>query len=201
MAQTEYLTPTTALQAVNRMLEAIGQAPIASLLAADTNVDAELALNILYDSSREIQQEGWHFNQEMEYVIDPNEDTGEITLPSSTLRVWRIYGAGLGGDDKDLVVRGNRLYDRIGHTFNIGLSVKVDLTIALPFDQLPQPFRTWVNIRAVRRFTAGKTVSSTAVSFTSEDEKIAWRAAEQHDAETDQRPLYINPHIRRMRRR
>lgn len=200
MAQAEYLVPTSELQAVNLALESISQVPVVSLSASDTNTDADVALKRLYEANREVQKVGWHFNQEMDFVLDPDGD-GKINLPTNALQVYRIYYSGLGGDSKDLVVRGSKLYDRIGHTFVIGCSVKVDLTVLLPFTDLPEAFRWYITIRAVRRFNVGKMHSPVAFQFSSQDEKEAKWEAEQMDAEVDQRTLGGNPHMRRMRRR
>lgn len=199
-AQSEYLVPTSELQAVNVLLEAISQVPVTSLLDEDVNTDANVARKRLYESSRTIQSDGWHFNQEIGFIIDPATD-GSITLPSNTLRVVRWYFSGLGGDEKDLVHRGARLYDRIGHTFNIGVSVKVDLTVLLPFDELVEAFRWYVTVAACRRFVAGRLHSATSYQFTRQEELDAMRAAEQADAETDERTLEGNPAFRRMRMR
>jgi hypothetical protein len=198
--ESEYLQPTTVLQAVNVILGAIGQSPVASLAAGQTNVDAEQAQQRLYEANREVSGEGWHYNQEMEYEIDPNED-GEILLPLNTLKVKRIYYSGHGGDDKDLVVRGFRLYDRLGHTYNIGKTVMVDLTVVLPFEECPESARWYFTVRGARRMVGQSTQSQVSVKFTSTDEEQARLRFEQEDAELDQRTLKGNPHIQRMRRR
>lgn len=200
MAQSEYLTPSSALEAVNLMLSAVDLVPVVSLLEEDTNVAAEMALKTLYSASREVQQEGWHFNQEKEFPLNPSPE-GEILLPNNTLKVKVRYDLGGGYSSKDLVIRGGRLYDRRGHTFNIGATVKVDITLLLPFEDLPEAFRWYITVRGCRRYTTGKTMSSDAYKFTKQDELEARASAEQADAETDQRTVMSNPHVRRMRRR
>lgn len=199
-SQSDYLVPTTELQAVNLMLEAISQVPVASLSTEDTNPDAETAIKRLFESNREVQMRGWHFNQEMNHQIDPSPE-GYIYVPSNCLMIRRVYFSGLGGDEMDLVMRGNRLYDRYGEGFVVGRSVMVDMTVLLPFTDLPEAWRWYVAVRACRRFTVGKLHSGNAYQFTKIDETEAAVAAEQADAETDQRTMRDNPHIWRMRRR
>lgn len=199
-SQSEYLRPTTELQAVNVMLEAISQSPVASLASEDTNTDAETALKRLYEANREVQKDGWHCNQEFNRVIDPGED-GTITLPLNTLKVRRVYFAGTGGDDMDLVQRGQKLYDRMGKGFNVGLPVTIDITVLLAFTDLPEDLRWYITVRAARRFVTGKMASGNAAGFTKADETEAFVRAQQADAETDQRTMRDNPHIYRMRRR
>jgi hypothetical protein len=197
--QSQYLVPTTELQAVNLMLEAISQIPVTSLAAEDVNPDAETAIKRLYETNREVQTEGWHFNTEMGLQIDPNED-GEVWLPNNALKVERVYWTGLGGDTMDLVVRGKRLYDRYGSGFNLGgISVKVDLTVLLPFEDLPEAFRWYIAVKATRRFSTGKLHSGNAYQFSKADEQEARIRAEQAESQTDQRTMRSNPHIARMR--
>lgn len=199
-SQAEYMRPTTELQAVNVMLEAISQTPVASLSAEDTNTDAETALKRLYETNREVQKDGWHVNQEFNRVLDPDSG-GNVLLPLNTLKVRRVYFAGTGGDDLDLVQRGQKLYDRMGKGFNVGLSVTVDLTVLLEFTDLPEDLRWYITVRAARRFVTGKMASGNAYQFTKADETEAFVRAQQADAETDQRTMFDNPHIMRMRRR
>lgn len=65
------LTPTTELEAVNAMLSAIGEAPIADLTSPQR--DVEMALNVLRMTTREVQSRGWRFNREYNYAL-PNAD-------------------------------------------------------------------------------------------------------------------------------
>jgi hypothetical protein len=64
------LVATTELEAVNAMLASIGEAPIDSLDGA-TQSDVQTAINILRDTTREVQTEGWRFNTEFGFEIAP----------------------------------------------------------------------------------------------------------------------------------
>jgi hypothetical protein len=57
------LAPTTELEAVNTMLNTIGEAPVNTLVNM-TSVDASSALSILNSVNREVQSQGWFFNTE-----------------------------------------------------------------------------------------------------------------------------------------
>lgn len=65
------LVATTELEAVNAMLASIGEAPITTLDGA-TQSDVQTALNILRDTTREVQTEGWRFNTEFGFEIAPD---------------------------------------------------------------------------------------------------------------------------------
>ena len=193
-----YQPPTTLLQAVNLILGAIGQIPVASLESADTNVAAEQALNRIGEVLRETLEEGWHFNTIDEFVIEPNA-AGEIIVPSNTLRAEMCYFPG--SWDMDLVQLGTRMFDRKNATYRIGQTVKLFLVLNRPFEECPAACRWYIALKAARRAAASTLVSTTAVSFTKEDEGIARLRWEQADGSTARRSLADNPHIRRMRRR
>lgn len=199
----DYTVPTTALQAVNLILEAIGQSPVASLTNPGT--DANTAVKRLGESSVETQAEGWAWNTDEDYVLDPGTD-GTISLPAGTMRIVQTKGhfpiavaAGSpppGGvlptgpalvmvsgapQGRRFVIRGGQLYDRVGKTFNIGVSVKLNLTVALEYEDIPQAARWYIALKAARRMTAGALVSGTAYQFTKADEDQARVRMEQEE--------------------
>ena len=59
---------TTELECINIMLAAIGEAPINSLLGS-LPVDAVTAQKTLNEINKDIQNEGWSFNQEFNVVL------------------------------------------------------------------------------------------------------------------------------------
>lgn len=217
----DYAVPTTALQAVNLILEAIGQNPVASLTNPGT--DAQTALKRLGEANLETQAEGWSYNTDEGYIIDPGTD-GSITLPSSTCRIrpaWSnrliplsggtpsnppsgpsitiVMGTGPG---RGLVRRGNRIYDRVLHTFNIGYPVRLDLTTCLPYEDIPQGARWYIACKAARRMNAGALVSGTGYQFTKADEDEARMRMEQEEDEAlHMEGMENNPHVSAMRQR
>jgi len=116
------LSATTKLDAINTMLSTIGEAPI-NTLEDIGSVDAVMAEQILDSTSREVQGRGWHWNTEKEYLISLDSN-GYLWLPPTVLRADDSDGR-LG---KDVVVRGQRLYDRVNHTYVFDKDMKVELT-------------------------------------------------------------------------
>jgi hypothetical protein len=194
----DYLRPTTLHQAANVLLETISSSPVASLDSADMNTDAETALNRLGESLRETQEEGWDWNTEVEYILEPNE-AGEILLPANVLKAVQLYTSET--HRKRLSIRGRKLYDTRGHTYIIGESVKADVVVALDFEELPEAARWYVTLKAGRRFANGKTTSSQVYQFTKADEDAARLRLEQAEAETSHDTMHENPHIRRVNRK
>lgn len=188
------LTPTTELEAINLMLSVIGESPVNTV--EDTGiVDAVVARQILTQSSRDVQVVGWHWNTEINYPLAASFPEGEIALPPNTLRV------DASGDDArlDLIQRGNRLYDRVNHTFSIGKTVKVSIVLFLPFDQLPEAARSYIVIRAARQFQERMVGSETLWQFNSRDEVRAWSNLQSAEAETlDLNVFRDNSSVRRV---
>ena len=172
------LSPTTELEAVNTMLSTIGESPVNAV--EDTgNVDVVIARQILQTASREVQARGWHFNTEKNYTITPDSE-GYLVLPNTVLKVDTVYP----DCSKDVVVRGSRLYDREKHTYVFTDAVKVDMTILLTFDELPEVARNYVTIRASRVFQERVVGSDTLHAFNSQDEARAMVSLMEYEADT-----------------
>lgn len=161
------LAPTTELEAVNTMLTTIGEAPVSSLEVSGLS-DVAIAKQVLSEVSRAIQNKGWHFNMEKEYPLSPSVD-GYLIPPTNTLRVDtnKEYS------DKDVVMRGTRLYDRTEHSYVFTDAVKVDLIVLLPFDELPESARYYITIRAARIFQRRVLGSDTVEGYTQDEEASA----------------------------
>lgn len=174
------LTLTTELDAINIMLGTIGESPINSLDAATGVVDAVTARSILAEVAVQVQEEGWHFNTDYEFVLTPSVGTGEIFVAPNTIEVdVSAYTS-----DHDVAIRGNRLYDRKNKTYSFATSIKADLTILLEFNELPQAARHYITVRAARVFQQRVVGSDTLGSFSEADEARALRAMRRYEAKT-----------------
>ena len=172
------LAPTTELEAINTMLSTIGEAPV-NTVEDNGIVDAVIARQILRSTSREVQARGWHFNTERGFLLTPDSE-GFITLPPTVLRVDTVEES----QDIDVVLRGNRLYDRRNHTFKFNKPIRVDAVILLPFDDLPEVAREYITIRAARIFQERVVGSDSLSSFSKNDELRALVALQEMEADT-----------------
>jgi len=118
----------TELQAINLMLSAIGESPVSTIDVMHPDV---LSSKMLLDHAvQEVLEPGKWFNTERNLFLHPNSD-GEIVLPSLYLSVDPV-------DTKlDYVERNGRLYDMTNHTFYFAGGVYVDLSMGMPFAELP----------------------------------------------------------------
>lgn len=76
--------PDTYLSAVNSVLSAIGQAPVDVVDA--NNPEIMMILQIVKEVSKDVQAEGWIFNQEYRLCWNPDAD-GYIEIPPDVLRL------------------------------------------------------------------------------------------------------------------
>jgi hypothetical protein len=171
-------TPQTLLEAVNDLLEAVRISPIMSLNAADLNDDAAGAKQALDGSVREVLLRGWVFNTDVDYVLDPEPGTGNINLPQNTLK-FSVERS----DGNRYVLRGQRLYDPIKHTYAFEGSVTGNLTVSLPFEELPEAFKRYCTGLAARRWCLPRLPSGATFQYTDDMVKSALALAETQEAE------------------
>lgn len=173
------LNPTTETEAVNEMLAAIGEAPIADVNTS-TQTDVETAINLLREIARNVQSDGWRFNSEFGYEVIPSDtlvwidSEGSTTLnifePPAGLLSWELTRT---ADQLGLLVseRPSRVYAPVGTPvfydrrlnrdgFDEALvdSLYIDPVWLFDFDQLPQTARAYITALGARRLvevTAG----------------------------------------------
>jgi len=176
---------TSKLDAVNTMLTAIGEAPVSSLSSG--LVEAEIAESILNTIDREVQSMGWHFNTELNKSFAKTVE-GEIILPANILRA----DATLKANAPNLVQRGLKMYDRVNHTFVIGVTVALDIVIQLIFDDLPEVAKRYIILRATRIFQDRVVGSNTLHTFQEKDEEQALVQLKDFDKAADDHNIFDN---------
>ena len=139
------LNRTSFLNAVNRVLQMLGEAPVNSLQGQFGL--AKQAEDTLNDVSRTIQTEGWSFNTDLEQKLQRNS-SNEIELPSN---VSRVVVDNLEYPNIDVVQRGDKLYDRRNNRYTFDEDLIVDMTTILEWDLLPEHARQYITIKAGRQ--------------------------------------------------
>ncbi len=76
--------PDTYLSAVNSVLSAIGQAPVD--VVDQNNPELMMILQIVKEVNKDVQAEGWIFNQEYRLCWNPDAQ-GYIEIPNDVLRL------------------------------------------------------------------------------------------------------------------
>ena len=164
-------TPTTKLEAVNSMLSTIGEAPVNSLTSG--LVDAETAETILNEVSRSVQAHGWNFNSEPDYTVAA-DTSGNVVLPTEIIRADLANSETKYRSSKqEYVQRGNKMYDKIKHSFNIGKALKLDVVVLLDFEVCPEVARRYVTVKAARIFQERVVGSDSLSAMNRNDEQEA----------------------------
>ncbi len=156
---------TSELQAINIMLAAIGEAPVNSLTGT-LPVDVKMAQSLLAEQNKAVQNEGWSFNTEFNVVLTKDANS-EINLATNVLRVdVNIYDH----PTVDAVQRGLKLYDRQKHKYTFDEDLKCEVIYFLSFDELPEPARRYINIKAARVFVDRSVTDESLRTYTEQDE-------------------------------
>tara|TARA_R100001129_G_scaffold49548_1_gene34244 strand:+ start:1336 stop:1944 length:609 start_codon:yes stop_codon:yes gene_type:complete len=159
------LLPQTELEAVNVMLQNINESPVNSLDTAFG--DALMANQMLHNESRKVQSIGLTCNTDYEYTIT-RDPSNNINLPTTALKV--IVPRGTNEGTRDLVQRGQKLYDRKKNTYALTDDVKVTLVTFLEWTDLPQVVRNYITITAARKFAAQVVGDKDIYLLTQQDE-------------------------------
>ena len=183
------LSPTTKKDAVNTMLTSIGEQPIQNMNDLAGLSDASIAEQILDNVSRAIQSRGWIFNTDLDVPMSVDQ-YGEIALSPDILRVDTT--SRLRDGDKDIVERGRKLYDRQNQTFIFTTKVTVNQIKLLVFEDLPEPARRYISIRASRIFHDRVVGSGELHRFYQEDEMNAWQALLEYEGDVADYNIFDN---------
>ena len=138
---------TTKLEAVNELLDAIGEDPVSSLSSGLD--DAEAAERILDRISKRVQKTGWHCNTDEELTLVRDLD-GNISVPQNTLKIDTV---GL-SRCINVVMKGDRLYDVKNKTFTFDQSLICRVVYELDFEELTSALQDYITAIAAREFQA-----------------------------------------------
>jgi hypothetical protein len=195
----------TTLEAINQMLRSIGEQAVSSLSSGQ--IDAELAEDILNETSRRIQAEGWHANTRrgVEFTknasdqfavgvnvlsIDSvNVDSPRRTASPTPSAFYNVMLKRASDDSKYL------LYDvaNDSETWTDGPDTIVcDVVEFLEFDVLPPLLQVYVYKAAAHEFQKSAVASQVLMQFTAEDTEIARVNAVQNDAANEDRNVFRN---------
>lgn len=171
------LTPTTELEAVNEMLEGIGEVPLNTLVITGLS-DAAIAVSTLRVITREVLGRGWYFNKDEEVSMTPAVD-GLVAVAANVLKIKPNAS-----ESRRLVQRESKIYDRDekSFVFTVAAPPIMDIIWFQTFEQLPETFRRYITIRAARAFQVKVTGSEALDAFTERDELAArYAALEEQD--------------------
>ena len=169
-------TSLSELEAANIMLSTISVAPVSTLeVPGDLNVS--VAKQILYNTAREVESYGYYFNTDAKYPLARDTDD-EIILPRNVLFVsvdrdfWSY----------DATLRGLKLYNRSEQTYKFDKDLTGSVTFFLEWDDLPQPARQYIAIKAARKFQLRMLPDEYTSKYSQQEELEAKAQLEDYDA-------------------
>ena len=175
---------TTLLDAVNVLLENIGEQPVNSL-ANQQIMDARIAERTLLEFHKEGQVKGWSWNTEFAYQFNKDSSTNKIKVPESVVRFsmdpYEYAGR--------FQLRGQFVYDRDNRTTILGTDIDhlhADVIFLLPWDEVPEAYNRWVTIRSARVFSNRVLGSDALYKYTVEDEQDAKATLERMEQQVEQ---------------
>ncbi|KPA96905.1 phage tail protein [Pseudomonas asplenii] len=161
------------LDAVNDMLSAIGESPV-SALEGDPNADVANCRRILAKINREVQAKGWTFNIEESATLTPDQFSGLIAYLPDYLKIITSGGS-------LYVNRGGFLYDRQAKTDVFANAVTVDLIRLREYGEMPECFRSYIVVKAARKFNMSYFGAGEIEGKLAEEESEHWASVQEYE--------------------
>ena len=189
---TTQLNTDTELSAVNSILGSIGQSPITAINLTNLQ-DPEVALvhNILMEVTKDVQNEGWHFNQEEHYLKSPDSN-GHFLIPNNYLR-FDVHD-GLYDRSRDVVKRDGKLYDKVEHTDVFTSDLYFDITYLFDFEDIPSAIQRYIIARASVRAATQIVSNPDLVQLLQLEEAKTLASAKEYDCEQGDHTFFGFPH-------
>jgi hypothetical protein len=169
------------LNMVNRCLRAIGEGefPLDTIVEQlPLGTDGYIAATCVRETMVEVQSRGWYFNQDYNFVLEPDVE-GFITMPPNTLRA--DFGIQEGNR---YTLRHNRVYDYLEQTYYIGKSLEADVIWLADYTVLPPEAYEYISYRAARKFQEQVIGSLEIDSFTVRNEADAYANLVRRELQT-----------------
>lgn len=142
---------TTELEAVNKILQAVGTRPWVGAISSTSPLDVQLAQQMFNDTMRQRQLKGYQWNRIATETAAP-DGSNEIVIVSTWLRVDTR-----GADAfRDVVKIDTKLYDRDNDTFEFtqASGLKVVALVERTLAEIPEAFIEWIIAESARKFQA-----------------------------------------------
>jgi hypothetical protein len=189
------------LAAVNAMLAAIGEDPVATLDDGGP-ADAMSAVRTLDEVSREVQQVGWLANSDHAFSVLPDSN-GWITVGPDVLSI-KTSGRSRGRKVSSRIdpTDGQRkLWDTYGQTFVFTGSITLDIIRVLDFEDLTPPLQAYIKARAALKHQTRVLGSEVQDAMLQRDVADTWAQLTDAEAQEEDDSLLDNPQLGYGRRR
>ena len=175
---TTQIATDTELSAVNSILGSIGQSPITTLNFQ--NPEISFIYNILTEVTKDVLNEGWHFNTEEHLPFTPDSNKN-ILIPSNCLR-FDLH-EGQVSRSKDLVTRNGKLYDKVNHTDEFDGELLLDVVYLFSFNDIPSVFQRFIIAKASTRAAAQLVTNTELVQLLQQQEALSRASVMEYECE------------------
>ena len=178
---TTQLAFDTELSAVNSILGSIGQSPVTNITGtALNNPEISLVKNLLLEATKDIQNEGWHFNKQYNKKVSPDSN-GNFVIPTDYLR-FDVHG-GQYDRSTDLVRKNGKLFDMIKDTDVFTEDLYFDITYLRDFEDVPPAIQRYIISRASVRAATQIVSNPELVELLQQEEARNRATALEYDCE------------------
>ena len=202
---TTQIATDTELSAVNSILGSIGQSPVTTLGTVTTNAtntgqeiantyaNPQIAMihGLLMEVTKDVQNEGWHFNKE-DHVKRSPDSNGNFAIPYNYLR-YDVH-EGLYDKNRDVVRRDGKLYDNVLHTDVFTEDLYFDITYLFPFNDVPPVFQRYIIARASVRAATQLVSNPDLVKLLQLEESQTRASSIEYDCEQGDHTFFGFPH-------
>lgn len=170
------------LEAVNIILDSIGEAPVSSLESGLP--DAEAAETKLNEINKSVQAKGWHQNTEKNLKLSP-DDNGNILVSSNYLRVDTTQSSkGINVAPRTFQAK-LMLYNIKKQTYVFTQPLYCDVILLLTFEDLTLELSNYIAYRTARKFQESQMQSTTLDGFTVRSEMECYAALLDSETENE----------------
>ena len=144
------------------------------------------------EANRDVQNEGWVFNRENHYPLTPASD-GCIYLPENILRM-DVYENDV-YRTTDLVKRGDKLYDKLNHTFDFDPQKTIYFNIVWlwDFEDLPSVFKRYITYRASVRAATQMVTNKELATMLAQQEAYSRAACVEYECNQGDHTFFGSP--------
>lgn len=178
----------TELEALNFLLSHVGAAPVSS--TANPLPDLASAQLRLHESMVWVQKQGWWFNRVLYQDYVPDETTGEIELPTNTLKILSSY-------PDFLIERDDKAYSPIFDSFEFTEPVTMDIVLLLDWEQIPGSAQDAVLYRAAQQMILHELEDTNKAALLAQDVAESFIQLKKEDLQVKQRNVATVPAVQR----
>lgn len=188
------ISNSVSIEAVNRVLSSIGDAPINSV-EEPTNVNVINAIALIDKHNRRQQSKGWSFNLNKNYALNVDVNTKRIPWSTTFLRLASKNG-------KALVRRDDYVFNFTDYTFTFsGTSIVVEVILEVPLENCPEPMINYIIAAASSEFQIKYLNDPALTEALAREEQMAWVDLQDYELEVNKYNAFDNVNIQQILRR